>query len=144
MVRRRHEIPTHLNVEDKALLGLTMRQLTYLMVGAADAYSLWNQPAGVPLGLRLSLVAACLVASVALALVRPHGRGLDEWAFILLHYAARPRASVWRPKEPDVAGPRPGSGRWAELAPRLSWETGAAAAAPHPQLGRRAPGERGR
>ena len=32
MPRRRHEIPTHLNVEDKAFVGLSVRQLMNLIV----------------------------------------------------------------------------------------------------------------
>jgi hypothetical protein len=34
----RHEIPTHLNVEDKAFAGLTMRQLMTVAIGLAVAY----------------------------------------------------------------------------------------------------------
>jgi hypothetical protein len=121
MPLRRHEIPTHLNVEDKVLLGLTVRQVTYLMVGAAGAYALWQRWPGLPAGLRLGLAAACLAAAAALALVRPHGRGLDEWAFVALHFAAVPRACVWRPREPARSGRLVDGTRWAELAPRLDW-----------------------
>ena len=34
---RRHEVPTHLNVEDKLLLGLSVRQFTVLLAGASAA-----------------------------------------------------------------------------------------------------------
>ena len=37
MRNHQHEIPTHLNVEDKLLLGLTMRQFLYLIVGCSVA-----------------------------------------------------------------------------------------------------------
>ena len=36
---QRHEVPTHLNVEDKAFAGLTMRQLMVAIIGLALAYS---------------------------------------------------------------------------------------------------------
>ena len=35
---QRHEIPTHLNVADKAFGGLTMRQLLSAAIGLALAY----------------------------------------------------------------------------------------------------------
>ena len=40
---QQHEIPTHLDVEDRAILGLTMRQLMTAAVGAALAYSAASQ-----------------------------------------------------------------------------------------------------
>ncbi len=118
---QRHEIPTHLNVEDRAFYGLTARQLMWLTVGCAGGYGLWTQWPGLPAGPRLALAAVCVALAVVLALVRPHRRGLEEWAFAALHYAAVPRRSVWRPREPELAAWRPSGPRWAELAPHVSW-----------------------
>ncbi|MDO8611522.1 MAG: PrgI family protein [Dehalococcoidia bacterium] len=97
----RHEIPTHLNVEDKAFGGLTMRQLMTAAVGLALAYGTASEP---PFPLPLRLVAAGLVlAVVALAaLWRPAGRPLEDWAFVLLRYWAVPRIAVWRPREVSI------------------------------------------
>ena len=66
----RHEIPTHLNVEDKAFAGLTMRQLMTAAIGLALAYGAVSEP---PLPVPVRLIAAGLVlAAVALlALWRP-------------------------------------------------------------------------
>jgi hypothetical protein len=102
MPHLRHEIPTHLNVEDKAFYGLSVRQFTYLTVGLACAYGLWQQWPVLPMVLRLGLAAACLLAALTVALVRPHGRGLEERFFVLLHYLSIPRAAVWRPREPHT------------------------------------------
>ena len=120
----RHEIPTHLNVEDKAFAGLTMRQLMTAAVGLALAYGAASEP---PFPLPLRLIAAGLVlAAVALfALWRPAGRPLEDWAFVLLRYWSVPRIAVWRPREvrvePDdtaasyeVVVPEPA---WADSAP---------------------------
>lgn len=98
----RHEIPTHLNVEDNAFAGLTMRQLMTAAVGLGLAYGAVSEP---PFPLPLRLVAAGLVlAAVALvALWRPAGRPLEDWAFVLLRYWSLPRIAVWRPR--DVAVP---------------------------------------
>ncbi|MCY4639485.1 MAG: PrgI family protein [Chloroflexi bacterium] len=94
----RHEIPTHLDAPDRALLGLTMRQLLAAACGLALAYgALADLP--LPLAARLVLAACVLLATAALVLWRPAGRPLEEWAFVLLRYHAAPRVSVWRPRE---------------------------------------------
>jgi PrgI family protein len=121
MTARRHEIPTHLNVEDRAFYGLSARQITYLTVGSTLSYGLWNQASDLPFALRIALAVMCLGIASALALVRPNGRGLEEWAFVALRYVAVPRASVWRPGEPDVTSWRPGPEDWQELTPRVAW-----------------------
>jgi hypothetical protein len=122
MAPRSHEIPTHLNVEDRAFYGLTARQVMWLTVGCAGGYGLWAQWPGLPGGLRLALAGVCVALALVLALVRPYGRGLDEWAFVVLHYAAIPKLSLWRPREPAPAAWRPAGPQWAELAPRVSWQ----------------------
>ena len=43
---RVYELPTHLQVEDVPLVGLTARQLLRLMVGASLAYGFWDQAGG--------------------------------------------------------------------------------------------------
>ena len=120
----RHETPTHLNVEDRAFYGLTVRQMMWLTVGCAGGYGLWIQWPGLPAGPRLAIAALCLVCAVMLALVRPHGRGLEEWGFVVLRYAAIPKVSVWRPREPQPAAWRRHGPDWAELTPRVRWEAG--------------------
>src|SRR5436190_20259480 len=67
----RHEIPTHLNVEDRVALGLSVRQVLYLLVGLASAYGAWNQWAALPDWARVALAATSLVAAAAVALCRP-------------------------------------------------------------------------
>ena len=122
MARQRHEIPTHLNVEDKAFFGLSIRQVLYLVSGLSASYALWNQWPNAPLGLRLGLASANLLVTLAFILIRPGRRGLEEWAFVALHYLATPKTSTWRPREPDPVDWRPGRSAWAELSPRLNWQ----------------------
>lgn len=100
----RHEIPTHLNVADRALLGLTMRQLLSAAVGLALAYgALSDLP--LPFALRLPVAGAVVLATVILVLWRPAGRAAEEWAFVLLRFWATPRIAVWRPRaEPSSSG----------------------------------------
>lgn len=91
----RHEIPTHLSVEDKAVLGLTMRQLMTAATGLGLAYGAANQ---LPLPMPIPVIAGAVVmAAVAIVtLWRPAGRPIEDWAFIILRYWAVPRLAVWR------------------------------------------------
>ncbi len=97
----RYEIPTHLNVEDKAFAGLTMRQLLTAAVGLALSYGAASEPA-LPMPVRLVAAGVILLAVALLALWRPAGRPLEDWAFVLLRFWAIPRISVWRPRERAV------------------------------------------
>jgi len=97
----RHEIPTHLNVEDKAFAGLTMRQLMTAAIGLALAYAAVSEPP-VPLPLRLIAAGLVLAAVALVALWRPAGRPLEDWAFVLLRYCSVPRIAVWRPRKVPV------------------------------------------
>ena len=120
MTQARHEIPTHLNVEDRAFYGLTVRQVMYLTIGLSSGYGLWNGSAGLPLLLRAGLSAACMILALVFTLLHPYGRGLDEWAFVSLHYLTVRRVHVWRPGE-DGPVVRDGTeGNWQELTPSLA------------------------
>ncbi len=119
---QRHEIPTHLNVEDSVLLGLSARQIATLMACAAVGYRLWMQWPGLPLPLRAGLGAACLLVGVVLALVRPGGRPLEQWGLAALAHLAGPRRTTWSVVQPRLADWRPSAASgWIELAPELAW-----------------------
>jgi hypothetical protein len=120
---RVYEIPTHLQVEDVLIAGLTPRQLLRLLAGASIAYGLWDQVILLPLGARA--VAAGLVALGALvvALFQPGGRPIDQWIFAAVFYALLPHRWIWRTTEID-SGASEGSEAstdWADLAPVPGW-----------------------
>jgi hypothetical protein len=121
MTTTRHEVPTHLDVEDKVLFGLTVRQFLYLLVGSSASYGLWDQAAVVGDGLRLAGTGACAGITLAFALVRPAGRALEEWLVAALVFAASPRRATWQPVEPLAADWRPAGAGWQELTPSLVW-----------------------
>jgi hypothetical protein len=121
MLRRHHEIPTHLNVEDKLLFGLTVRQFLYVLVGTSLSYGAWNQLVDAPPALRFAVVGLALIATACHVLLRPLGRPLEEWLLAACSYAATPRRATWRPTEPDPLDWRPPAGAWRELAPSLTW-----------------------
>jgi len=127
----RHEIPTHLNVEDRVALGLSVRQVLYLLVGLASAYGAWNQWDALPDGARAALAATCLVVAAAVALCRPGQRGLDEWVIAVLRYVTIPKRAVWRARtaaEPGTkasvcAAPRAGdAAAWGAWGEEGAWE----------------------
>ena len=117
-----HEVPTHLNVEDRAFYGLSARQATYLIVGISGSYGLWIQWPHLVTGIRLALALGWVAVATALALLRPHGRALEEWLFVILRYAAVPKSCVWRPTEPDSRPGWPSAAHWEDLTPRVTWK----------------------
>jgi hypothetical protein len=118
---RRHEIPTHLNVEDKLLFGLTARECLFVLVGGTLAYGAWDQWPAAPAELRMALISLCGVLTTALVFIRPFGRPLEEWLLAGLLYASRPRQSVWRPREPEPTEWRLAGRGWQEFEPSLAW-----------------------
>src|SRR2546423_9283486 len=115
--RHHHEVPTHLNVEDKIVLGLSVRQFLYMLVGSSASYTLWQQATATGDVVRVSLVALSLAATLAFALLRPGGRPLEEWLAAFLVFAAAPRQAVWRPGGPGPADRRLQGASWQGLAP---------------------------
>ncbi|MCA1646185.1 MAG: PrgI family protein [Chloroflexi bacterium] len=116
-----HEVPTHLDVEDKVVFGLTVRQFLYLLVGSSASYALWDQAAALGDALRLAGVSACIATTLAFALLRPAGRALEEWLVAGCVFAASPRRTVWQPVEPVPDEWRPAGVSWQELTPALAW-----------------------
>jgi hypothetical protein len=68
---RVYELPTHLEVEDQLIAGLTVRQLVRLAIGASLAYGVWDQVAWLPQEVRLSLAGVLMILGIVFALVRP-------------------------------------------------------------------------
>jgi hypothetical protein len=121
MTLTHHEVPTHLDVEDKVLYGLTVRQFLYLLVGSSASYTFWDQAAFLGDGPRVAGAAICIGTSLAFALVRPAGRALEEWLVAALIFVASPRHATWQPVEPRAMDWRPAGGGWQELTPSLAW-----------------------
>jgi len=118
---RYHQVPTHLDVEDRVLFGLTVRQFLYLLVGSSASYGLWDQLGDAPSLARIGCVGVILLTTLAFALLRWGGRPLEEWLAAGLIYIARPRASTWQPREPLASDWRPTGAGWQELSPSLAW-----------------------
>ena len=120
---RIYEVPTHLQVEDTLIGGLTPRQLLRLLAGASLAYGIWDQGAVLPPSARLGLASVVALGGVLIALLQPGGRPLDQWLFAALCYALQKHQWVWCVDEHDLAvWPAPDEvGAWADLAPPVGW-----------------------
>jgi hypothetical protein len=116
---QRHEIPTHLSVADKAFAGLTMRQLLTVAAGLTLAYSAATAP-WAPV-FRYGAAAVVVAGTALLALWRPAGRPLEEWAFVLLRYWAVPRITVWIPRDRASEAEQSTRTRYEVLLPEPAW-----------------------
>lgn len=98
----RHELPTHLGTANKPFLGLALSQFFALVGAVAGGVILAGHlPVSVPLLARL--VAGVLFAGTltVLALLRPAGKTLPEWARIVRAYAGQARVTVWHHEGSD-------------------------------------------
>jgi hypothetical protein len=129
-MERRHELPTHLGVEDHILGNLSMRQLLLLLSGLAAAYAAWTQLPALPVAVRATLAATVLLLTPALALVRPGDRSLAAWALAVLRYHTLARVAVWQPRLPDRLAGRQDGTDWSAHAPHLTWAGNPAPTAP--------------
>src|SRR4051794_32613881 len=93
---RVYELPTHLQVEDTLLLGLTVRQLLRLLIGASLAYGFWDQATALHSFVRLGITAGLALLGFLVALVRPGGRPLDQWLLAALIFYVLPRRGIWK------------------------------------------------
>ncbi len=118
---RVYELPTHLQVEDELIAGLTARQLLRLMIGASLAFGLWDRAVWLPQEVRLSLAAVLAAAGVLLALLQPGGRPLDQWLLAGLLFIVLPRRLVWRAGAMQQRQPSHEQAGWAELELDPAW-----------------------
>jgi len=101
MMNQPHQIPLHLETEDKFLWTLTGRQVCIIGLGLAVGYLVF-----VDLTVQVSLLFWLLglflwvcfaLAGVVVAFVRVQRRNLEEWALVWLLYWSRSRYYLWRP-----------------------------------------------
>jgi hypothetical protein len=118
---RVYELPTHLDVQDTLLFGLTARQLVRLAVGASLAYALWNQTGALPAPLRGGLTVVAAVIGLLLALLQPGGRPLDQWLFAALQFFLLPHRRLWRRDHATCIYPTAVSRGWADLQLEPMW-----------------------
>jgi hypothetical protein len=97
-----HDVPTHLEVSDKLVFGLTAGQTLFCAAGIFVGYSLWRrlQLLGLPLVGSLPLAALASLVLISLSLIRPEERSLDQWSLVLLRYLLQPKVCLLVRKGP--------------------------------------------
>jgi len=118
---RIYELPTHLQVEDQLIAGMTARQLVRLMIGASLAYGAYDQVAWLPDEARVALAGALAIGGVLFALLRPGGRPLDQWLLAAALFVVLPRRLTWRAGTMPLARPHRDQQGWAELELQPEW-----------------------
>jgi len=95
----RHEVPTHLHVEDRVFFGfMTVRHVLVLAGGCFFAMgAVLSPPLPLPEFLRYLCAVIIGAATLAVAFVEPDGRKMEEWLLAFVRYQLTPRIAVWRP-----------------------------------------------
>ena len=91
-----HDVPTHLEVTDKLVFGMTAGQTLFAAASVFVGYSLYRRLVLLGMGpfLGLPIAGLCALLLMSLALVRPEGRSLDQWCFVLLRYLIQPKVCL--------------------------------------------------
>ena len=118
-----YEVPTHLQVEDALIAGLTPRQILRLAAGASLAYGVWDQLTFLPAGPRAGAAITVAAIGLLIALVQPGGRPLDQWALAALVFTVSPKQWRWTVREPstEASDTQSPEDDWADIAPPIGW-----------------------
>lgn len=119
----RHEVPTHLHVEDRVFFGfMTVRHVLVLAAGSFFAMgAVFSPPLPLPEALRYLCAALIVAAAAAVAFIEPDGRKMEDWLLAVARYLTSPRVAVWLPsplpwpEEGEKTGVLvlgPGADRW--------------------------------
>ena len=87
-----HDVPTHLQAEDRVLLGLTFPQIVAAMAVLGLAYGVWQRAAFLPEGhWRIAAAVTFAILGLAGIVVRPGGRALPAVVLDLLRFSLTPK-----------------------------------------------------
>ncbi len=96
---RAHEVPTHVQAEDRVLLWLTFPQIVAMTAVCALAYGLYHYAPVGPSGVRIAAAALFGLGGLAVVAGRINGRRLPLVAADLLRYALGARSYAGPPAE---------------------------------------------
>ena len=108
---REHEVPTHVQAEDKVLLGFTFPQVVAVMAVFALSYGAYRYAPVGPSEVRMALAVLFRLVGVAMTVGKVGGRRLPLMAADLLKYRlgarcyAGPVAQLLRSEPPAPAQP---------------------------------------
>ncbi len=104
---REHEVPTHVQAEDKALLWFTFPQIVAVVATCTVGYGVYRYFPFGPSGLKLGIAVLMGVCGFALTVGKVGGRGLPLVAADLLKFNLGARRYAGSPAELAVSEPPP-------------------------------------
>ena len=104
---REHEVPTHVQAEDRVILWLTFPQIVAVTAVCALAYGAYRVAPFGPSGVRMALAAMMAAFGVAMIVGRVGGRRLPLVAADLLRFSLGPRVHAGPASELARAQPPP-------------------------------------
>ena len=104
---REHEVPTHVQAEDKALLWFTFPQIVAVVATCAVAYGVYRYFPFGPSGLKLGIAILLGVLGIAMTVGKVGGRGLPLVAADLLKFNLGARRYAGSPVELANSEPPP-------------------------------------
>ena len=104
---REHEVPTHVQAEDKALLWFTFPQVVAVVATCAVAYGVYRYFPFGPSGLKLGIAILLGITGIAMTVGKVGGRGLPLVAADLLKFNLGARRYAGCPAELAISEPPP-------------------------------------
>ena len=104
---REHEVPTHVQAEDKALLWFTFPQIVAVVATCAVSYGVYRYFPFGPSGLKLGIAILLGITGIALTVGKVGGRGLPLVAADLLKFNLGARRYAGSPAELAISEPPP-------------------------------------
>ncbi len=104
---REHEVPTHVQAEDKALLWFTFPQIVAVVATCAVAYGVYRYFPFGPSGLKLGIAILLGLVGIAMTVGKVGGRGLPLVCADLLKFKLGARRYAGSPAELAVSEPPP-------------------------------------
>ena len=111
---REHEVPTHVQAEDKVLLWFTFPQIVAVLAVCAVSYGAYRYAPFGPSEVRLALAALLGMVGIAMIVGKVGGRGLPLVVADLLKYRLGARRYAGSPAElarPEAPAPDAAQGR---------------------------------
>ncbi|MDQ6673256.1 MAG: PrgI family protein [Chloroflexota bacterium] len=118
---RVYELPTHLQVEDQLIAGLSARQLLRLVICASLAFGIWDQVRWLPDEVRLAVTLVVAAIGLLFALLQPGGRAFEQCLLAGLLFVMLPRRRTWHPGAAPLRPPSRAKADWAELELHPEW-----------------------
>jgi hypothetical protein len=91
----RFDVPQFIEVEDKIIGPLTLKQFLFLLAGGAVLFLLWFY---LPLYLFILIGLPVLVLALALAFYKVNGRPLIKYLLSMIKYHSKPKTYLWKKK----------------------------------------------